>query len=497
MRILFWEIMQALPKIISIWNTVLQWVNSKEKKYLLAAFIDAALIIIILSSSVSGGKVAFHLISPLSNLGIVGKRNTLENFVFIPSSSDRIAKIDLSNLKYLSYFDIPILEDGSLNTDSFGYQNLTDSDTIDLFQSAHTSGAKILLTLTQMYPDTTKTFLDDSAAQQRSISEAIDIIKKQNLDGVTVDFEGDSSLGDYRDKFSFFISSFSDQIHRSLPNSEFVVALGDSSKDNFYDIKSLSASSDRIFMIASNFAVPENSSGQITTPIYGVSSDNYWSKISDFIRNLSNGVPYEKLVLERAWYGNGDNYPLYTPSAKADPSLNLADSHFNIDNGLIEQLVANVPQESQAAARKNIPYIVDALKGEGILNSGVLAYALATIEHETDGTFQPIEEIQGRISARRLGYEGGEDYFGRGFIQLTHLRNYKIMGERIGLGDKLVDNPELASTPEVAAKILAAFFKDNNIASLATQGDFIDARSPINPDRNGYKVALLAYKYEL
>ncbi|HLY65020.1 MAG TPA: glycoside hydrolase family 19 protein, partial [Chloroflexota bacterium] len=121
--------------------------------------------------------------------------------------------------------------------------------------------------------------------------------------------------------------------------------------------------------------------------------------------------------------------------------------------------------------------------------------ALATIEHETAFTFQPLAEIEGNMSARRLGYEGGMDYFGRGFIQLTHLRNYETMGRRIGIGDELVRHPELASDPQIAAKVLAAFFRDNNVAALAGSGQFVAARAPVNPDNSGWAIATLAAKY--
>jgi predicted chitinase len=161
----------------------------------------------------------------------------------------------------------------------------------------------------------------------------------------------------------------------------------------------------------------------------------------------------------------------------------------------INGLLAGVPDHAQAAVRKNLPLIAKALEKEGILDEKVLAYALATIEHETAGTFEPIEEIKGRRSARRLGYEGGTDYFGRGFIQLTHSRNYRKVGIRIGMGESLVKNPDLALDPAVSAKILAAFFADNGIATLARQGYFVDARRPINPDAQGYWIANLAYKY--
>jgi hypothetical protein len=34
-------------------------------------------------------------------------------------------------------------------------------------------------------------------------------------------------------------------------------------------------------------------------------------------------------------------------------------------------------------------------------------------------------------------------YYGRGYVQLTHLIGYALMGERLGIGERLLHNPEL------------------------------------------------------
>lgn len=209
------------------------------------------------------------------------------------------------------------------------------------------------------------------------------------------------------------------------------------------------------------------------------------------------------LVTSFTLNGLGTSYvsvsPLVSPLQSSVPAVHqnnlLEFPDMPIDQETIDKLAFSAPPESRASARKAIPLVAKALQKEDILDSNVLAYALATIEHETDGTFEPIEEREGRWNALRFGYEGGTDYFGRGFIQLTHLRNYQMFGERIGIGDRLVENPDLATSPEIAAKILAAYFKDNNVAFLASQGQFVAARTPINPDNNGWRVASLAYKY--
>lgn len=51
----------------------------------------------------------------------------------------------------------------------------------------------------------------------------------------------------------------------------------------------------------------------------------------------------------------------------------------------------------------------------------------------------------------------GYKYRGRGFIQITGKENYDKIGKSIGVD--LVNNPDLANDPEIAAKIIPAFFK--------------------------------------
>ena len=83
-----------------------------------------------------------------------------------------------------------------------------------------------------------------------------------------------------------------------------------------------------------------------------------------------------------------------------------------------------------------------------------LAYMLATTFHETAKTMQPIAEIgQGR--GRDYGLPDPEThqvYFGRGYVQLTWKYNYQLNGTRLGVD--MVNNPELALRPDLAADIM-------------------------------------------
>jgi predicted chitinase len=85
------------------------------------------------------------------------------------------------------------------------------------------------------------------------------------------------------------------------------------------------------------------------------------------------------------------------------------------------------------------------------------------------------------IYAKTVGNQGGDDgwnYRGRGFNQLTGIKNYEKYGNMIGMGNKLVENPELVNDPEIAAKIAIAFFtKNKSASSLPKFNDKVEAAS--------------------
>lgn len=86
-----------------------------------------------------------------------------------------------------------------------------------------------------------------------------------------------------------------------------------------------------------------------------------------------------------------------------------------------------------------------------------LAYALATAYHETDQTMQPIAEYGGGLN-RPYGVPAGpysQVYYGRGYVQLTWLANYRKAAAAIPGAEALVANPDLALKPDLAAQILA------------------------------------------
>ena len=116
-----------------------------------------------------------------------------------------------------------------------------------------------------------------------------------------------------------------------------------------------------------------------------------------------------------------------------------------------------------------------------------LSHFLAQILHET-GNFRWLEEIWGPTKIQ-LTYEGrkdlgntqpgdGKKYSGRGYFQVTGRYNYTKYSKVLRVD--LVNHPELAKKPDIAAKIAGEYWKDKGLNSFADKDDIINITKRIN-----------------
>ena len=163
--------------------------------------------------------------------------------------------------------------------------------------------------------------------------------------------------------------------------------------------------------------------------------------------------------------------------------------------GPAAQPAAAVKQAPQQAAGPEAA-LTRAAKAAG-LKGTELAQFLAQCAHET-GDFAHMEELGGNkylaqydptvnpAKAKALGNTqagDGAKYKGRGFIQITGKANYTKAGQALGID--LVNNPDLAAKPDVAAKI-AVWYWQNRVSPYVQ--NFSDTRSVtkrINPGLAG------------
>jgi putative chitinase len=152
--------------------------------------------------------------------------------------------------------------------------------------------------------------------------------------------------------------------------------------------------------------------------------------------------------------------------------------------------------------KANLPFVLTALTEQSLVDKPLVLMALATIRAETE-CFEPICEGQSKFNTspgghpfdlydfrHDLGNGGrgdGDRFKGRGFVQLTGRSNYETHGRAIGLGDRLVNNPDLAGEGQTAGKLLASFLKakERPIKEALLDNDYRLARRLVNGASHG------------
>jgi putative chitinase len=147
-----------------------------------------------------------------------------------------------------------------------------------------------------------------------------------------------------------------------------------------------------------------------------------------------------------------------------------------------------------------------------VRNPAQIAYILATTEHESNmgqkmtedcwnNAFclaHPVEYFDDKyngVNGNIPGSNDGYKYRGRGYVQLTGRDIYHRIG--IALGLNLEDNPDQATDPEIAARILVygmmngSYNQTDSLPEYVANGneDFIGARAVVN---GNYRASLIA-----
>lgn len=184
------------------------------------------------------------------------------------------------------------------------------------------------------------------------------------------------------------------------------------------------------------------------------------------------------------------------------PEGNLADAINSLSARVDKALLKSIFPEG---ARKNIDerlqYLQAALQEFKVGDPEMAAVIIATIAVETPN-FEAYEEpasladrYEGRAALGNTEPGDGLKFRGRGYIGLTGRANYKRMSERLGLGSRLVDSPEDAKSPEVASRVLVAWFVDRQDSLLAAlqKDDLRLARRVVSGGLNGLSEFTEAY----
>ncbi|MEO1691548.1 MAG: peptidoglycan-binding protein [Cyanobacteria bacterium J06631_6] len=183
----------------------------------------------------------------------------------------------------------------------------------------------------------------------------------------------------------------------------------------------------------------------------------------------------------------------------------VATDSFTVD--AVSQMFYDAPRHN---IEKYLPAVLKSLEKQELGDRKMILMALSTIRAES-ASFAPISEFQSRYNTtpgkhafNRYDFRAdlgnsevgdGAKYKGRGFIQLTGKANYRTYSQRLGLGDRLLNNPDLANDASIAADILAYFLKDKEylIRQDLADGNLRAARRRVNGGSHGLQQFTTAF----
>lgn len=276
----------------------------------------------IIGSIVSHYQPLSAMLTPLTGLfpheTVQAKERDFEVFGFAPywTLSD-LDNVNFEVLTTLAYFDVEILPNGTINTDSPGYRAFHSKKATALFEKAHQHGTKVVLTVTQMDADAIEEFLDNPQGQKNAVKEIVQLVQSKKLDGINIDIEYMGTPDSmYRDKFSNFVALTTDAMHNAKADSQVTVSVYASAvkTPKLYDVRKISENSDAIFMMAYDFATTGSDTVIPTSPLYGHKEGKYWYDVSTAVEDFLKVMPKEKLILGVPWYGY--DYPVETAGIK-------------------------------------------------------------------------------------------------------------------------------------------------------------------------------------
>ena len=247
----------------------------------------------------------------------------------------------------------------------------------------------------------------------------------------------------------------------------------------------------------------------------GVRARKYNKKPKKFIEPIKPKAPQTTEDLDEGWKdwvagaaigaaalgGSGDaeaakkktvDKPAITKQVKADPKVDkkVADIKRQVN------APSNV-ETNNISKNPHVEHIVQKVAIQSGIKGLELAQFMAQLRHES-ADFAHMKEIGGSLdfkkydpkfapkTAKILGNKqvgDGARYKGRGFIQITGRDNYRMAGNALGL--PLEAKPELAATPEVAAKIAVWYWKTRVKPSVDNFNDTAAVTKKINPALKG------------
>lgn len=200
----------------------------------------------------------------------------------------------------IAFFGLGIKATGALDTTWVGYQEYIGDDAAAVTNAAHDRGVRVVPTF-QLFDTASgapkmSAFLDSTAAQDRFIREALDLMALRKADGAGLDFEPVGPLAARASQFSAFVARFRTAMKARFPTATLVNATSAGATEAL--VKGVAPHVDKQMVMTYNYRWTGSTVTGAIAPL-----EHATRNVKDHIGRMIGWVPAESLLLGVPYYG--------------------------------------------------------------------------------------------------------------------------------------------------------------------------------------------------
>ena len=207
------------------------------------------------------------------------------------SSAREYLQYDL--LTHIAVFDFTLVANGDLTPPSYW-------PWVDVINTAHESGVKIILTVVNFNTSQIHTLLTNQASRENLFENLSEVLLEFDLQGVNIDFENVASA-DRGNLLNSFMSDLTNYLHQEVPGSEISFAAPPVNW-GAWNFAGLAHACDYLFIMGYNFYGSWSNNSGPSAPLRG-GSYNITKTIENQYAAVVNSEPH-KLILGVPYYGD-------------------------------------------------------------------------------------------------------------------------------------------------------------------------------------------------
>lgn len=258
-----------------------------------------------------------------------------EVFGFAPYwSLSQYATWNYRLLTTIVYFGITLDDNGAVDNSAPGYSQFYSQDFVNMVNLAHSNGDRVVVVIKNFHQDGVNRIVTDPALTKVAVTNAMQLIQNNNLDGVNVDFEATSASPPYiyiQSGMVTFMSTISQTVHAKWPSAEVTIDTytGSASWDGgVFVIENLAPVVDAFFIMA--YDMPFDNQPGVAAANAPMTTYTYNDTLA--VSQYLSKAPASKVILGVPYYGYKWSTTGNGPNATINPAQTgaTADTYANI-----------------------------------------------------------------------------------------------------------------------------------------------------------------------